>query len=298
MVQDSHDFLKYYNMSKKFTPDMVYASQQMVVVDQEGLGSFLTKISSFISSKFDALKSVFNINGATPDLKLISKKTTQAYKDLAALDSAVKALDKKSPEWFKSISRVEVPCIPGVKVNMLELSNGLEGNVSIITDKTLEVLNNIDTYIGTLLANEEFRTSNAPEANLLNSLKSVEQPTTKYLTDIIDGKLLKDATELDRLYPNVMSFGMVHSNFKNMANFKDASVLKTIFDMITDIRSKVDKLHSMVSSNEMSISKKRLDELCVVLQLSAQFVTNIASTVRLLDIGIKCHKYTIEKITK
>ena len=255
---------KTYKISKELTPDMKYAIEQLTA-NQEGFGSFLVDASNFFKKKIDAIRGVFGLNSKN-DTKEISKESSKLYKDLQSYDKLVKSIGSKQDK-YDAVSSIIVPWIPGVKSDLYTLVTGLKSNVSGIYDSGLPYLEEADTFLAKLLGDEEYATSVIPNKELLGKLSSYKDSTTKYLTDVIDGRTLMD---------NVQQ----------------------VFNKAESLANRAKELYNRAQSKDFTISTVRAKEMGPLLQDSAAIVTNIGAIVRLLDAGVTVHKAILQKLDK
>ena len=278
---------KTYKISKELTPDMKYAIEQLTA-NQEGFGSFLVDASNFFKKKIDAIRGVFGLN---------SKNASKLYKDLQSYDKLVKSIGSKQDK-YDAVSSIIVPWIPGVKSDLYTLVTGLKSNVSGIYDSGLPYLEEADTFLAKLLGDEEYATSVIPNKELLGKLSSYKDSTTKYLTDVIDGRTLMDNRELKDVIPNFSSVEVIHNSFKDMIVAKELENVQQVFNKAESLAARAKELYNRVQSKDFTISTVRAKEMGPLLQDSAAIVTNIGAIVRLLDAGVTVHKAILQKLDK
>lgn len=286
---------KTYKISKELTPDMKYAIEQLTA-NQEGFGSFLVDASNFFKKKIDAIRGVFGLNSKN-DTKEISKESSKLYKDLQSYDKLVKTIGSKQDK-YDAVSSIIVPWIPGVKSDLYTLVTGLKSNVSGIYDNGLVYLEEADTFLAKLLGDEEYATSVIPNKELLSKLSSYKDGTTKYLTDVIDGRTLMDNRELKDVIPNFSSVEVIHNSFKDMIVAKELENVQQVFNKAESLANRAKELYNRVQSKDFTISTVRAKEMGPLLQDSAAIVTNIGAIVRLLDAGVTVHKAILQKLDK
>lgn len=267
-----------------------------VELGTEGFGTFITKVSNLFKTKINALKDIFKITG---DEKRGFSNTSKVLNDeMKEVVRDINNVANKGGEFFKAVSDIVVPTIPGIKVDFFQLSNVLNKNSNLIMTSVKPLLSSVDTYMSKITNDESFRTSVAPN-DLLSNIQKVSEELNKDLVSIIDAKRIDDKTQLKNFIPNLTCLKDIAINLNSSIVVKDMNLVSDIYSLNNSISTKIDNLYTLLNDkNKVRISKVRLDELCGILKVSSQLVTDTSAYIRLCDASHKLFINLIKKLEK
>lgn len=285
-----NSIVKDYMYLKASTPNLVNRSN----LNNENFGNFITGISRFLKSKITGIKSIIDFNKT----KLTATTREQKVNDIGTLlttDNVCNEISNRDEKHFKRVSVFIVPYIPGVKVDLPTLVDGLSKFEKLITNDVNMVLDEADTFIAKVSGDVEYRVSQIPyETDLfINTGKECFE----YLNNIMDEKLVDDNKKLEEVIPNFKSLYITHRTLINLTSKIDVKLLTKLQERVLILSNRVDDFIKLVNDGNVNISNTRLNEICNVLQYSAQLVTDVSSLVRLIDASEKIQLYIVNKLS-
>lgn len=285
---NNSDFLFTYNKSNHLMPKMTRAND-LVTVNQEGLGEFIQKVSGFFLEKITSIKEIFSING---------KKPTFNIKDFNKLSPSINKLSELDASAQAALKNILIPWIPGIDQDFYQLVTGLVPHLDNIQKNGEAILEDVDTYLAKIAGDEDFRISKAPSKDLLNSLKKFESNDTVYLETIINGRQMKDVIEIEKALPNFKVLPNIHASLESITDVSKVATLEKIVDKINRLVDRANGIYTILKQDKTAMSKVKVDELVNVLTYSSKIVINISSLIRLYDAATKVEKALIEKLSK
>ena len=285
---NNSDFLFTYNKSNHLMPKMSRAND-LVTVNQEGLGEFIQKVSGFFLEKITSIKEIFSING---------KKPTFNIKDFNKLSPSINKLSELDASAQAALKNILIPWIPGIDQDFYQLVTGLVPHLDNIQKNGEAILEDVDTYLAKIAGDEDFRISKAPSKDLLNSLKKFESNDTVYLETIINGRQMKDVIEIEKALPNFKVLPNIHASLESITDVSKVATLEKIVDKINRLVERANGIYTILKQDKTAMSKVKVDELVNVLTYSSKIVINISSLIRLYDAATKVEKALIEKLSK
>ena len=285
---NNSDFLFTYNKSNHLMPRMSRAND-LVTVNQEGLGEFIQKVSGFFLEKITSIKEIFSING---------KKPTFNIKDFNKLSPSINKLSELDASAQAALKNILIPWIPGIDQDFYQLVTGLVPHLDNIQKNGEAVLEDVDTYLAKIAGDEDFRISKAPSKDLLNTLKKFESNDTVYLETIINGRQMKDVIEIEKALPNFKVLPNIHASLESITDISKVATLEKIADKINRLVDRANGIYTILKQDKTAMSKVKVDELVNVLTYSSKIVINISSLIRLYDAATKVEKALIEKLSK
>lgn len=283
------------DISYKLLPNMEYVVDS-ITANQEDFGSFMLSASKFFSSKIDALRGIFNLNGKVNTQEL-SKGTKALLKELESNDKLVDKIANEPGSKYLTLSKVLIPYIPGVAVDHYMLVTGIKPYALSISNDVIGILEELDTYISKLVGDQDFRTSLTPAKELTDKLTKIQSDMNKYLLEIIDGKIMKDHRELKDVIPNLSSVKVCHNTLKEIIGVRDFEKLAKLQELSNRLAGRANELYKLVNGSKVAISKTRLKEFKDMLPVGAKLIIDATTIARLVDGALRVQRSLLIKLS-
>lgn len=265
----------------------------------EGFGTYLSKVSDFFRKKINAIKEIFNITSNDKQaVNLINNNSKDINVEFGKLQLQGNNISGKGGDYFKAVSGILFPTIPGLKCDFYELSKVLKDSTGVIMTEVRPLLSEVDTYLSKIVNDEDFRLSMQP-GNIAERVMKVSEKLNAPLTNIIDPKRIDDKAELKNMIPNLSSLKEVGDNLKDSLITKDLTLVSSVYDMNLIISNKIENLMKVIEKGDnLNISKVRLDELVMVLKYSSQLVGDTSAYIRLSDASYKVYEIIVSRLNQ
>jgi len=257
------------NLNK--VPNLTYRAS---VLSNEGIGDVFKSISDFFSSKIESFVNIFRSNG--DELKNMNFNGKQLFK----LSKDINEIEKKYS--FSTIRPIEVSTIMGLKVNLLDLTGSVNKGVDIINENLLKSLDELDSVVSKMLADEEFRKS-VRKSYDFDYVMRAQIALGQIVEDVIDSKSTKEVFTVGELIPNVNSLNVVNKQLIDVNKKINEKTLKKVEEEIDKITEKVEALYEAMSDKDIDkASKQSLLVLSNGLEQVAKLITNSISVYYIL----------------
>lgn len=236
-------------------------------ISTEGLGSFISKVSSFFGSKIAYVREALGISAnvlknVDSGINVYTQELIKSKKDMLYVVNNLS---------FSILENARVMTPVGLDVDLLEACKELKDGIKIFNTDVMKCLEELDMYVSQVLNDKEFRTQTKPQR--------VDKDPSNYATRIygilnkcVSTKKVEDTKLVKEILPNLSSLQKVYDQLVELADASHVNLLKQLNEYIASIDVKVEALEKDLTT-DMEISKTVLKKLVEDLESNARLVT-------------------------
>lgn len=257
----------------------------------EDFGTYVKNVSNFFTSKLGAVSDIFSSNKKRT--KVLDKSYSDFILDMKKEGKHISKIIKDKS--YSDVKYIKIPVMLGTTKDLPTTVKHLESVMGIISNNLVVSLDELDTFVAKVLADENFRTATRPFP--VNKEKDDLVRLEEVISTLIDKNSMDDTKPLGDLLPNLSSLSGVHSGIIDIAKGSSLKNMKAIEDQISVIASRVKELEDYLQVNsDTSVSKVVVVELGDRLETNAKLVTNALSVLHILNQTAMTIKHIIERL--
>lgn len=235
----------------------------------ESASNFISNIKTFFTN------SLMGINNALSNFMKTYTITDKYFKDnvnmLNSKSSVINAIISKK---FFEIENIETKCVVGMKLNYL----GTTKELKIFASKIPEIKTSIDgvsNFIENLYNNHnDARLSNIKN---LDNLTELSSKTTEIISELIDGKSIKENVTIGNLFPNSNGIKIVKDELIEVNNILYKADVEALNKSVNRLISVVTIFLKEINENEATYSKGVINSLQYSVKETADIITNFGT---------------------
>lgn len=247
-------------------------------ITTEGFGSFVDRISDFITNKFDFIKDALGISSTTVR-KTLSNDNIYIKEMIANHSGLLKVLNNLS---YSTIETARVMSPVGIQTNLLDLSKDLKESIALIDDKLFDSLDRLDVLVSNVLRDENYRLQTKPLKIDSDAIAYADR-LYAILNKHISPKLIEDTRLVKEILPNLSCLKDIYDNLLSLSELTSINRLNEINKLIENVYSKVEVMLMEIKHNKFELSKSVLNKLAVDLENNAKLVTVSINTIYLYN---------------
>lgn len=247
-------------------------------ITTEGFGSFVDRISDFITNKFDFIKDALGISSTTVR-KTLSNDNIYIKEMIANHSGLLKVLNNLS---YSTIETARVMSPVGIQTNLLDLSKDLKESIALIDDKLFDSLDRLDVLVSNVLRDENYRLQTKP-LKIDNDAIAYADRLYAILNKHISPKLIEDTRLVKEILPNLSCLKDIYDNLLSLSELTSINRLNEVNKLIENVYSKVEVMLMEIKHNKFELSKSVLNKLAVDLENNAKLVTVSINTIYLYN---------------
>lgn len=235
----------------------------------ESASNFISNIKSFFSN------SLLGINNAISNFMKTYTITDKYFKDnVNMLNSKSSVINTIISKKFFEIENIETKCVVGMKLNYL----GTTKELKIFASKIPEIKTSIDgvsNFIENLYNNHnDARLSNIKN---LDNLTELSSKTTEIISELIDGKSIKENVTIGNLFPNSNGIKIVKDELIEVNNILYKADVEALNKSVNRLISVVTIFLKEINENEATYSKGVINSLQYSVKETADIITNFGT---------------------
>ncbi len=235
----------------------------------ESASNFISNIKSFFSN------SLLGINNAISNFMKTYTITDKYFKDnVNMLNSKNNVINTIVAKKFFEIENIETKCVVGMKLNYL----GTTKELKIFTSKIPEIktsIDNVSSFIENLYNNHnDARLSNIRN---LDNLTELSNKTTSIISELIDGKSIKEDVTIGNLFPNSNGIKIVKDELIEVNNILYKADVEALNKSVNRLISVVTIFLKEINENEATYSKGVINSLQYSVKETADIITNFGT---------------------
>lgn len=235
----------------------------------ESATNFISNIKTFFTN------SLMGINNALSNFMKTYTITDKYFKDnVNMLNSKSSAINSIISKKFFEIENIETKCVVGMKLNYL----GTTKELKIFASKIPEIKTSIDgvsNFIENLYNNHnDARLSNIKN---LDNLTELSSKTTEIISELIDGKSIKENVTIGNLFPNSNGIKIVKDELIEVNNILYKADVEALNKSVNRLISVVTIFLKEINENEAMYSKGVINSLQYSVKETADIITNFGT---------------------
>lgn len=235
----------------------------------ESASNFISNIKTFFSN------SLLGINNALSNFMKTYTITDKYFKDnVNMLNSKSSVINTIISKKFFEIENIETKCVVGMKLNYL----GTTKELKIFASKIPEIktsIDNVSSFIENLYNNHnDARLSNIRN---LDSLSELSNKTTSIISELIDGKSIKENVTIGNLFPNSNGIKIVKDELIEVNNILYKADVEALNKSVNRLISVVTVFLKEINENEAVYSKGVINSLQYSVKETADIITNFGT---------------------
>lgn len=235
----------------------------------ESASNFISNIKTFFTN------SLMGINNALSNFMKTYTITDKYFKDnVNMLNSKSSVINSIVSKKFFEIENIETKCVVGMKLNYL----GTTKELKIFASKIPEIKTSIDgvsNFIENLYNNHnDARLSNIKN---LDNLTELSSKTTEIISELIDGKSIKENVTIGNLFPNSNGIKIVKDELIEVNNILYKADVEALNKSVNRLISVVTIFLKEINENEATYSKGVINSLQYSVKETADIITNFGT---------------------
>ena len=235
----------------------------------ESASNFISNIKTFFTN------SLMGINNALSNFMKTYTITDKYFKDnVNMLNSKSSVINSIISKKFFEIENIETKCVVGMKLNYL----GTTKELKIFASKIPEIKTSIDgvsNFIENLYNNHnDARLSNIKN---LDNLTELSSKTTEIISELIDGKSIKENVTIGNLFPNSNGIKIVKDELIEVNNILYKADVEALNKSVNRLISVVTIFLKEINENEATYSKGVINSLQYSVKETADIITNFGT---------------------
>lgn len=244
-------------------------SESASIFTTESASNFISNIKSFFSN------SLLGINNAISNFMKTYTITDKYFKDnVNMLNSKSSVINSIISKKFFEIENIETKCVVGMKLNYL----GTTKELKIFASKIPEIKTSIDgvsNFIENLYNNHnDARLSNIKN---LDNLTELSNKTTSIISELIDGKSIKENVTIGNLFSNSNGIKIVKDELIEVNNILYKADVEALNKSVNRLISVVTIFLKEINENEATYSKGVINSLQYSVKETADIITNFGT---------------------
>ena len=270
----------------------VLLSNESIVND---IGVIGVGIKEYVRKEFLNIIDIFNYDRDRLH-KLEAKEVIKEIKELVKLEPKVKRVLINVK--YDKVAKIKLPVPVGMSCSMVEAMELLNKSVAIIDTELIKTIDNLDTIISKVIADEQYRVSNRPIINN-GKTKELSDSLLDTINKIIVPSNMEDRKTYEELYPNINSLKMTYETLIDSSKINNSKTLRKIDKLTKNISDKVKTLYDLSENiKTFKVSKPVITNLTTELEDCANFVANSVSIIHLNNQLAGSYTNTIELLDR
>lgn len=264
-------------------------------ISNEGIGSFIGKMSDFVINKFIGLGSLFSSNKDKLDNIKFEHSNNAFLNELIKIKiSDIKEITNIN---YDIVRNTIVPTIVGLKVDFIKSTNVVTDNIKLIETNLESYLNETDRTISMILSDRDYRLSTIPNKPN-DKYKKLNKDLDKNLISCFDNRKVHDTVKFSQLFSNMKSLEICYNLLVDNGKFVNLKNMELIKSSSTNIKMKIDSICEAMKERDFEISKSVFSKLTEDIELGAQLITNAASYIHWYDQSVMVLRVILEELKR
>lgn len=282
-------------ISNEILKDLEDLQERSELLATEDFKSFITDVKSYFTNKINTAFSVFNtLFFKSKDMVLQKGKQNVHVKELISIKPIVnKIINSKE---FSEVEIIKTATIPGINVNLLELTNTYLRSVVLINGNLKNDIELLNRKINLILTDRDYRTSVSPIRDIITDTNVKLKRDLEYT---FNTKNFKDTDKVGNLIPNLSSINIIIDNIIEACNGYTKEYLEAIMSETEKLTYKTNTLFEYLRDNpNTEISKNVLKDISYSIKAVAEEITYSISIIHTINLSANITKVMIEEINK
>lgn len=245
-------------------------------ISNESVGSFISGITEFFSSKLSNLSNLFRSN-VNDRLKFKSDNKLNAY--VVELKNELKKTSIFSKITYNEISKMKVPTVIGLNTTYPQAAKEILPLLDLIKNNTFVFLDRLDVVTSKMIADPEYRMKVAPgtaDYDIISATDTLD----KTLKKLFSTKQIADMDNFGNLFPNNNSVKSTAEILINAGSGITLDNIKELDERIASITEKIDVLVDQTKDKNYEMSKEVMKSYSNMISSCSNYVTSCVSVVQ------------------
>lgn len=235
----------------------------------ESASNFVSNIKTFFTN------SLMGISNAISNFMKSYTITDKYFKDnVSTLNSKNSIINTILSRKFYEIEAIETKCVVGMKLNYV----GTTKELKVFTTKIPEIKTSIDkvsSFIENLYNNHnDARLSNI---NILYGISLLSNKTTEIISELIDGKSIKEDVSIQDLFPNNNAIKLVKDDLVEINTILSKADVDGLNKSVQRLITVLNIFLKEINDNESVYSKNVINTLQYTVKDIAEVITNFGT---------------------
>jgi hypothetical protein len=245
-----------------------------------GFTSMVNKFNNVFNSSVNRLNI---IKAESPHLKRIREINLKSLNDIQ----------------FYDVKDRPVPVPVGLDVSLKTLVTNIAEHRLEIANELPKLLKDINARLAKLLSNKDYKQKIQPSDIHSKDLQGSVTRLNKTIKSTINPKNYKDLQDVKTLIPNLSSLDNIIEVAIENAKYLDNNLIDSITVEVDLIKERVNFLYDdLVSTKKIEMSKSSLEELTIILEYSAKYVTSAVTLIYLNNQSLNLIYHLVDIIKK
>lgn len=235
----------------------------------ESASNFISNVKTFFTN------SIMGISNAISNFMKSYTLTDKYFKDnVTMLNSKNSVIGTIISKKFYDIENIQTKCVVGMKLNYVGTTKELKVFLSYLPEIKTSI-DKVSGFIENLYNNHnDARLSNI---SVLNSMTDLRNKTTNIISELIDGKSVKEDVTIGNLFPNSNSIKLVKEDLLDINHTLVKADVDALNASVTRLTSVLTLFLKEIGDNEPVYSKNVINSLQYSVKEIADVVTNFGT---------------------
>ncbi len=235
----------------------------------ESASNFISNVKTFFTN------SIMGISNAISNFMKSYTLTDKYFKDnVTMLNSKNSIIGTIISKKFYDIENIQTKCVVGMKLNYVGTTKELKVFISYLPEIKTSI-DKVSGFIENLYNNHnDARLSNI---SVLNSMTDLRNKTTNIISELIDGKSVKEDVTIGNLFPNSNSIKLVKEDLLDINHTLVKADVDALNASVTRLTSVLTLFLKEIGDNEPVYSKNVINSLQYSVKEIADVVTNFGT---------------------
>lgn len=235
----------------------------------ESASNFISNVKTFFTN------SIMGISNAISNFMKSYTLTDKYFKDnVTMLNSKNSIIGTIISKKFYDIENIQTKCVVGMKLNYVGTTKELKVFLSYLPEIKTSI-DKVSGFIENLYNNHnDARLSNI---SVLNSMTDLRNKTTNIISELIDGKSVKEDVTIGNLFPNSNSIKLVKEDLLDINHTLVKADVDALNASVTRLTSVLTLFLKEIGDNEPVYSKSVINSLQYSVKEIADVVTNFGT---------------------